>query len=549
MLGENLVGKGLPLLTGGVTAAAWRDNQLLPFDLQFNFSINVPVQHFKDGLGQNNPFRVPDLGQLSYKTCHFSFLRRTAIAHNLVQHRYNTSSRASARLSLQSASRNCRKLQIRKFVAAYLIESAPRLFNTMIGTKLAHYEITKHLGSGGMGDVYQATDSKLGRSVAIKFLPEAFNHDPDRVARFEREARVLASLNHPNIAAICGFEQSADHNCLVMELVPGETLAERIRRGPMPVDEAFPIANQICDALEAAHEKGVVHRDLKPANVKVTPEGIVKVLDFGLAKTFEVEPSNASLSQSPTLSMGATNAGVILATAAYMSPEQAKGRMVDKRTDIFALGALLYEMLTGRPAFAGDDVGEILVRVIEREPDWSKLPSKLPWRIPELLRRCLEKDPRKRRRDAADVRIDIEQALAEPAAGAVPLPRGEGALKRRVRAAWFAATLATATAVALAIPYFRVAPPGSPETRTEIVTPATADPISFALSPDGRWVAYMSSESARAEIYIRPLAAPAAPIATGQAASEQWQVSTAGGIYPLWLPDGEEPYSWVRMAR
>ena len=395
----------------------------------------------------------------------------------------------------------------------------------MIGTKLAHYEITNHLGSGGMGDVYQATDSKLGRSVAIKFLPEAFKHDAERVTRFEREARVLASLNHPNIAAIYGFEQSASHHFLVMELVPGETLAERIRRGAIPTDEAFAIANQICDALEAAHEKGVVHRDLKPANVKVTPEGKVKVLDFGLAKAFETDATDAASSNSPTLSMAATKAGVILGTAAYMSPEQAKGRAVDKRTDIFAFGALLYEMLTGHPAFEGEDVGEILARVIEREPDWSKLPPKLPGRITELLKRCLEKDPRKRRRDAADVRIDIEQAGTEPEA--VPLPSGEGAPKGRVRAAWFAATLATAAAVALAIPYFRSAPPAPPETRLEINTPATTDPASFALSPDGRQIVFVASGDGAPRLWLRSLATTGAQPLAG----------TEGAVYPFWSPD------------
>ena len=217
----------------------------------------------------------------------------------------------------------------------------------MIGTKLAHYEITAHLGSGGMGDVYQATDSKLGRSVAIKLLPEAFARDSDRVSRFEREARMLAALNHPNIAAIHGFEDSGGRKFLVMELVPGETLAERIARGAIPLDESLALAKQIAEALEAAHEKGVIHRDLKPANVKITPDGRVKVLDFGLAKAYEQDPANANLSNSPTMaSMAATNAGMILGTAAYMSPEQAKGRTVDKRTDIFAFGCVLYEMLS-----------------------------------------------------------------------------------------------------------------------------------------------------------------------------------------------------------
>jgi serine/threonine-protein kinase len=209
----------------------------------------------------------------------------------------------------------------------------------MIGRRLAHYEITAHIGSGGMGDVYQATDTKLGRSVAIKFLPEAFSHDTERVARFQREARMLASLNHPNIAAIHGVEEIDTRHFLVMELVPGQTLADRIKRGAIPVEEILPIARQVAEALEEAHEKGIIHRDLKPANIKVTPEGRVKVLDFGLAKAYEATSTpDALASNSPTLSMAATNAGVILGTAAYMSPEQAKGRPVDKRTDIWAFG-------------------------------------------------------------------------------------------------------------------------------------------------------------------------------------------------------------------
>ncbi len=213
----------------------------------------------------------------------------------------------------------------------------------MIGTKLLHYEITGHLGTGGMGEVYQATDSKLGRSVAIKLLPEAFTQDADRTARFEREARVLASLNHPNIAAIYGIEQTGDRKFLVMELVPGETLAERIKRGPIPVDESLGIAKQICEGLEAAHEKGIIHRDLKPANVKITPEGKVKVLDFGLARAFATDTATEDPSNSPTLSMNPTMQGVIMGTAAYMSPEQARGKHVNKATDIFAFGAVLYE--------------------------------------------------------------------------------------------------------------------------------------------------------------------------------------------------------------
>src|SRR5215469_15605529 len=217
----------------------------------------------------------------------------------------------------------------------------------MIGTKLAHYEITSHIGSGGMGDVYQAADTKLGRSVAIKFLPDAFSHDTERVARFQREARVLASLNHPNIATIHGVEEINGRHFLVMELVPGDTLADRIKRGAIPIEEALPIAKQIAEALEEAHEKGIIHRDLKPANIKITPDGKVKVLDFGLAKAMESVPAT-TLSNSPTLlSAAASNTGVILGTAAYMSPEQARGKTVDKRTDVWAFGVVLYEMLTG----------------------------------------------------------------------------------------------------------------------------------------------------------------------------------------------------------
>ena len=244
----------------------------------------------------------------------------------------------------------------------------------MIGSKVAHFEITGLLGSGGMGEVYQATDTKLGRSVAIKVLPGAFTHDADRLARFEREARVLASLNHSNIAAIHGLEESSGRRFLVMELVGGETLAERIKRGPIPVDESLQIAKQICEALESAHEKGIIHRDLKPANVKITPEGKVKVLDFGLAKAFEVEQANAALSNSPTISIGASHAGVILGTAAYMSPEQARGRSVDKRTDIWAFGCVLYELLIGHAAFGGEDLTDILAAVVRAEPDWNRLP-------------------------------------------------------------------------------------------------------------------------------------------------------------------------------
>src|SRR4051794_1321379 len=259
----------------------------------------------------------------------------------------------------------------------------------MIGTKLAHYEITSHLGTGGMGEVYQATDSKLGRSVAIKLLPAAFTHDTDRASRFDREARVLASLNHPNIAAIHGIEESGGRKFLVMELVPGETLADKIKRGPIPLDEAVGIATQITEALEAAHEKGIVHRDLKPANIKLTADGKVKVLDFGLAKVFDNDPRNPSSdpANSPTLTISATRAGIILGTAGYMSPEQARGVPVDKRADIWAYGVVLHEMLTGREMFCGETVSDTLAAVLRADFDWSALSPETPEPIRRLLRR------------------------------------------------------------------------------------------------------------------------------------------------------------------
>ncbi len=284
----------------------------------------------------------------------------------------------------------------------------------MIGTRLAHFTITAHLGSGGMGEVYQATDSKLGRSVAIKLLPAAFASDADRLARFRREAQVLASLNHPNIAHIYGLEESGEMRCIVMELVEGETLQARLKNGPIPAAEALALAAQIVEALEAAHEKGVVHRDLKPGNVMLTGDGKVKVLDFGLAKALERSPANTTLSSSPTMSLAATNAGMIMGTAAYMSPEQARGLPVDARSDIFSFGAVLYEMLTGRRAFQGEMVSDILASVLKSDPDFSQLPSKLNPRLRELLRRALDKNLTRRWQAVGDVRFEIEAILADP---------------------------------------------------------------------------------------------------------------------------------------
>jgi len=287
----------------------------------------------------------------------------------------------------------------------------------MIGRTLAHYRVVEKLGEGGMGEVYRATDGKLGRDVAIKVLPSAFAQDPDRLARFEREARVLASLNHPNIAAIYGLEQSEDVHYLVLELAPGEILA-----GPLPVDEVLPIARQIAAALEEAHQKGIVHRDLKPANIKLTPEGKVKVLDFGLAKAFSPEPAAGASSDTPTLSGRGTRHGAILGTTAYMSPEQARGKPVDPRTDIWAFGCVLYELLTGRQTFAGDSISDCVAAILRGEPDWSALPAATPAGLQRLLRRCLQKDSQRRLHDIADARLEIEEILAEPVALSPPRP-------------------------------------------------------------------------------------------------------------------------------
>jgi serine/threonine protein kinase len=284
------------------------------------------------------------------------------------------------------------------------------------GTRLGSYELGVQIGAGGMGEVYQAHDTKLERDVAIKILPEAFAHDPERLSRFQREAKMLASLNHPNIATIHGLEQSNGTSYLVMELVSGETLHERIKReGALPIDEALKVCIQVAEALEAAHEKGIIHRDLKPANVKVTSEGKVKVLDFGLAKAFAGDVVDSNPSQSPTLSAVATMQGVLLGTAAYMSPEQARGKAVDKRTDIWAFGCVLYELLTGKQAFNGEDITDILAAVVRAEPDWQALPAGTPVQVRALLRRCLQKDKTLRLRDAGDARIEIQEALTAPA--------------------------------------------------------------------------------------------------------------------------------------
>src|SRR5271154_1647856 len=299
----------------------------------------------------------------------------------------------------------------------------PQLMPLSSGTKIGVYEVSSLLGVGGMGEVYRARDSKLGGDVALKVLPEAFARDAERMARFQREAKVLAALNHPNIASIYGLEDSGAIHALVMELVEGPTLADRIKvgasgapgvptgAGPIPIDEALPIAKQICEGLEYAHERGIIHRDLKPANIKVTPEGTVKLLDFGLAKALENEVAAEDIGSSPTMTRMATQAGIILGTAAYMSPEQARGKSADRRVDIWAFGCVLYEMLTGKMAFCGETVSDTLAAIIKDPPDWSLLPA-MPGRIRVLVQRCLQKDPRQRLQAIGDARISIDEVLA-----------------------------------------------------------------------------------------------------------------------------------------
>jgi len=297
------------------------------------------------------------------------------------------------------------------------------------GDQLSHYRVTTAIGAGGMGEVYRATDTKLGRDVALKLLPDAFAADPERLARFEREAKLLASLNHPGIAHLYGFdavtlEDGTRAHVLVMELVEGEDLAARLKRGAIPVDEALGIARQLAEAIEEAHEKGIVHRDLKPANVKLTPDGKVKVLDFGLAKAWAGEAagatSSAELSQSPTLANSGTAAGLILGTAAYMSPEQARGKRADKRADIWAFGVVLWEMLTGERLFAGETVSDVLAGVLKTDPDWSTLPAGTPGAVRGLLRRCLERAPLARLRDIGEARVLLSGPLVPAQAGEPP---------------------------------------------------------------------------------------------------------------------------------
>jgi len=401
----------------------------------------------------------------------------------------------------------------------------------MVGKTLGHYQITSQLGKGGMGEVYQATDSKLGRDVAIKVLPEEFAKDADRVARFQREAKVLASLNHPSIAAIYGLEESGGTNFLVLELVEGETLADQIKKGPIPIEESLRLALQITEALEAAHEKGVIHRDLKPANVKVTPDGKVKVLDFGLAKAFAGDKEEVNLSNSPTLSDAATKQGVILGTAAYMSPEQARGKTVDKRADIWAFGCVLFEMLTGRAAFFGKDVTDILAAVIRAEPEWNSLPANLHGRLREVLERCLKKEAKDRYHDISDVRADIQRVLTDPSGVLTqPVITLQPRKKLRTILPWLAALFMAAILTGVAVWRWKPAEPREvvrfeyelPEGQqfSDLVAPV------LAVSPDGRKLVYSTTNG----LYLRSVGESTAKLVAGSEGIAQ---------QPFFSPDGQ----------
>ena len=424
-----------------------------------------------------------------------------------------------------------------------------------VGSRIGPYEVKGSLGAGGMGEVYRARDTALARDVALKVLPDVFALDPDRLARFRREAQVLASLNHPHIAAIYGLEESHGARALVLELVEGPTLADRIALGAVPFVEALTIARQIAEALEAAHEQGIVHRDLKPANIKVRTDGTVKVLDFGLAKLAQASgpgpqaPVNA-LTVSPTLtSPAATRLGVILGTAAYMSPEQARGKVVDKRTDVWAFGCVLYEMLLGKRPFDGDDVSETMARVIEREPDWSAFATAAPSSIARLVRRCLQKDPQNRLRDIGDARLELRDVLADGDRKEAP---AESAPAAHPSIGLLAAVLATGLVLGVlggwVLPRLTSGgaqvetSTGGPPLIAEINLPADAslaldseaanvgyDSTLLDLSPDGRTLVYVGSSSGTVRLFARQLDSfDIRPLA-----------GTEGALHPFFSPDGQ----------
>jgi eukaryotic-like serine/threonine-protein kinase len=402
----------------------------------------------------------------------------------------------------------------------------------MIGKTLGHYRVGEQLGRGGMGEVYLADDLNLNRKVALKFLPDAFTGDPERMARFEREAKLLATLNHPNIAAIYGLEKAEGKRFLVLELVEGETLAQRLSQGPLPVEEALVVCRQIADGLEAAHEKGVIHRDLKPGNVMITAEEKVKILDFGLAKALAGESQTIDASQSPTLTDAMTQRGMILGTAAYMSPEQAKGKAVDKRADIWAFGCILFECLTGKRPFEGETITETLAAILKGEPNWQALPATIPPNIRFVLRRCLEKDVSRRFHDVADVRI----ALEEEAHAARPVSESTRA---RISLTIAATLIAISLLVGSGLTYLwhksigRSVTAAEP-TATHIEAPTEAISAfhhGFALSPDGRTLIFSArTADGRRQLWKRRLDDPhSLPLA-----------GTDDGKYPFWSPDGRQ---------
>jgi Tol biopolymer transport system component len=403
------------------------------------------------------------------------------------------------------------------------------------GARIGVYEVLGFLGAGGMGEVYRARDTKLGRDVALKILPPALTADANRVARFKREARLLASLNHPHIGAIYGFEDAGDVPALVLELVEGDTLADRLALGPLPPAEAVAVAQQIADALDAAHGSGIIHRDLKPANIKVTPDGAVKVLDFGLAKAQTEEEAAPDLSKSPTVTAGWTAAGVILGTVAYMSPEQARGKDLDKRTDIWAFGCVLYEMLTGRLAFRGETVSDTVVAILERDTDWTVLPPATPPAVRRLLRHCLEKDPRRRLRDIGDVRRWIEDVATGEAGAAAAFPN-----PRRRRLAWLLGAVALASAAGAGW-LLRVPPTEAPARSVQLqrLTDFVGMEESPAMSPDGKRVAFVARAGSKRQIWQRLLAGgPPLQITRDDFDHDQ----------PRWTPDSSSLIYFVPSA-
>jgi len=398
------------------------------------------------------------------------------------------------------------------------------------GARIGPYEVTTQIGVGGMGEVYRATDTKLGRQVAIKVLPTSVAQDGERLARFDREARTLAALNHPKIAAVYGLEDAAGAKALVMELVEGEDLSQRLARGAIPIGEALAIAKQIAEALEAAHEQGIIHRDLKPANIKVRPDGTVKVLDFGLAKVIEPSGAMASNSMSPTITTPAmTQMGMILGTAAYMSPEQARGKPVDRRTDIWAFGAVLFEMLTGTRAFPGEDLTDTLAAVVKLDPKWDALVADVPARVRQVMRACLQKDPKQRMGDMQSVHLALEGAFDTPA------PQGAAAAiasSRLGARAWMTAAAACALVAALlAAVHFRETPPRAPLVRSTLLPPpdVTVDRDSIAVSPDETRVVFVGDRDGTRQLWVRPLDGLAAQPLAG----------TDGANGPFWSPDGQ----------